>query len=326
VEAKSFTVESREAGQRLDQFLASRMPEISRARVQELIEAGAVTVAGTREKASFRLRTGDLVVLTGESRRPPIKAEPEAIDIEVVYDDPEFAVVNKPAGMNVHAGAGDLSRSRGTLVNAMLHRFQTLSAVGDELRPGVVHRLDRDTSGLVIIAKTDFAHRKIAEQFQHRTVRKKYLTLVHGAMPTPSGTVNWAIDRDPERRTRMRALKSAGMGGRHATSHWRVVEQIQTIYGVFSLLEVQIETGRTHQIRVHLSALRHPVVGDALYGAPEEIRDTNHRTESLSLKRNFLHAAELEFLHPRTLARVSLHAPLPEELSAFLQRIRSSSP
>lgn len=294
--------------------------------MQELIDAGSVRIDGKTQKASYRMRGDESVEMAGESKRPPIKAEPEAIEVEVVLDDPEFAVVNKPAGMSVHAGAGDLSRSRGTLVNAMLYRFQTLSPSTDELRPGIVHRLDRETSGLVIIAKTDYAHRKLAEQFQQRTVKKVYLALVHGSMPASTGTVNYPIERDPVHRTRMRALRQAEPErGRHATSHYKVIEQIESQYGVFSLLEVRIETGRTHQIRVHLSALRHPVVGDSLYGAPTRIRPLNGAGESLSLDRNFLHATRLGFNHPRTGQTLELSAPMPEKLQSFLNQLRLPS-
>lgn len=292
--------------------------------MQELIAANLVEVADSTQKASYRLRGDEQVRITGESKRAAIKAEPEAIEVEVVLDDPDFAVVNKPAGMSVHAGAGGLSRNRGTLVNAMLHRFQTLSpGSGDELRPGIVHRLDRGTSGLVIIAKTDFAHRKLAAQFQQRTVEKAYLGLVHGAMPATAGTINWAIERDPVRRTRMRALKIPEAGrGRHAISHYRVLEQIVSGYGTFSFLEVTIETGRTHQIRVHLSALHHPVVGDTLYGAPAGLRAAQMGEDALSLSRNFLHAAQLKFFHPRSEERVELASRLPQELKTFLNQLR----
>ncbi len=308
----------------MDQFVAGCMPEVSRERVKELIAAGAVLTAGTAQKASYRLKGGEAIEIVGESRRPPIKAEAEDIEIEVVLDDPEFAVVNKPAGMSVHAGAGDLSHSRGTLVNAMLHRFMTLSSgSGDELRPGIVHRLDRETSGLVIIAKTDLAHRRLAEQFQQRTINKTYLALVHGAMQASSGTISYAIARDPVRRRRMRAVRESGVqGARHAVSHYRVLEKIESEFGVFSFLAVQIETGRTHQIRVHLSALRHPIVGDSMYGAAAELRSQSHSGEVLNLGRNFLHAAELEFDHPSTGDRIKVIAPLPGDLERLLSQLR----
>lgn len=324
VEIQRFQVEVADIGKRLDQFVAGCMPEVSRERVKELIAAGAVLTAGTAQKASYRLKGGEAIEIVGESRRPPIKAEAEDIEIEVVLDDPEFAVVNKPAGMSVHAGAGDLSHSRGTLVNAMLHRFMTLSSgSGDELRPGIVHRLDRETSGLVIIAKTDLAHRRLAEQFQQRTINKTYLALVHGAMQASSGTISYAIARDPVRRRRMRAVRESGVqGARHAVSHYRVLEKIESEFGVFSFLAVQIETGRTHQIRVHLSALRHPIVGDSMYGAAAELRSQSHSGEVLNLGRNFLHAAELEFDHPSTGDRIKVIAPLPGDLERLLSQLR----
>jgi 23S rRNA pseudouridine1911/1915/1917 synthase len=185
-----------------------------------------------------------------------------------------------------------------------------------------VHRLDRDTSGLVIIAKTDFAHRRLAEQFAQRTVKKTYIALVHGTLKDDQGTVNYPIERDPVHRKRMRALRS-GRGGRSAITHFRVLERVHSAYGGFTQLEVKIETGRTHQIRVHLAALHHPVVGDKLYGRGTEIPREKGRGEALALGRNFLHAAELEFEHPRTGARIRLHADLPEELTRLLARIRA---
>lgn len=311
---RKFQAERGDAGRRLDQFLAMQMEEVSRSRVQELIEAGDVLVDGNTARAKMRLRGTEAVSVSGETQRPAIKAEAEALAIEVVREDAEFAVVNKPAGMMVHAGAGDVSKSRGTLVNAMLHRFQTLSgSAGDPLRPGIVHRLDRDSSGLVIVAKTDFAHRKLAEQFQQRTVEKKYIALVHGILKDEQGTVDRAIARDRVRRTRMTAKRTAeAEGARRAVSHYRVMERLQTEYGAFTLVEVKIETGRTHQIRVHMAALHHPVVGDTVYGAAKE----------LTLGRNFLHAAELAFDHPRSGAREQLKAPLPPELEEFLARLR----
>ena len=313
---------STDAGRRLDQFLVQQLPEISRARVQELIEAGSVTLDGKAAKASVRLHGGETVILSGATARPPIKAEPESIDVRIVYDDPDFAVVDKPAGMSVHAGAGDLSRSRGTLVNAMLHRFQALSQGGDELRPGIVHRLDRDTSGLVIIAKSDFAHQRLAEQFAQRTVKKTYIALVLGTLKEEQGTITYPIERDPVHRKRMRALRS-GHGGRSASTHFRVLERVHGAYGGFTLLEVKIETGRTHQIRVHLAALRHAVVGDKLYGGGGPIAPEKGRGESVVLGRNFLHATDLEFEHPRTRERIRLHSDLPAELTLFLARIRA---
>jgi 23S rRNA pseudouridine1911/1915/1917 synthase len=220
--------------------------------------------------------------------------------------------------MMVHAGAGatEADRNRGTLVNALLHRFRSLSEVGGDLRPGIVHRLDKLTSGLIVVAKNDESHRRLAAQFSKRIVKKTYIALVHGSLKQDSGTINTAISRDVVRRTRM---TTRGHGGRHAVTHYRVKRRIESAFGKFSLLELQIDTGRTHQIRVHLSSLGHPVVGDTLYGAAAEIRAKDG--SSVSLSRNFLHAAELRLEHPRTGAELKFAKPLPVELDEFFSRI-----
>ena len=236
--------------------------------------------------------------------------------------DDDLAVIDKPAGMMVHAGAGDEEQNRGTLVNALLFHFgKSLSQSGGELRPGIVHRLDKQTSGLIAVAKNDSAHRKLGEMFAERKLRKMYLALVHGWMKEDAGTVNLPIARDAVRRIRMTTRRA---DGRNAVTHWRVIERIDGPYGKFSLLELRIETGRTHQIRVHMQAVGHPVVGDTLYGAPEIIEPVaGAKVEPLSLERNFLHAAELEFSHPRTGKKLALQSPLPRELTQFQDVVRA---
>ncbi len=323
-----------DAGKRLDQFLVAKLPEVSRARVQQLIQSEKVLVEGRPAKSSLRLRGNEQVKLLESAERPPLRAIPEAIPLDVVYEDEELAVINKPAGMMVHAGAGatDDVRNRGTLVNALLHRFRTLSGTGGELRPGIVHRLDRNTSGLMIIAKNDAAHRNLAEQFARRQVKKTYVALVHGWIKPERGTIKSSISRDVVRRTRMTTRRRAG---RQAITHYHVLERIESAYGKFTLLELQIETGRTHQIRVHLASLGHPVVGDTLYGAPRELRPvatTGGRRVAAGKEqkfapvaapaRNFLHAAAIEFMHPRTRAPLSFRRELPGELDSFLKRLR----
>lgn len=324
---RSFAADAAAKGRRLDAYLAKALPEISRARVQLLIEKGQVRVEGKPAKASLKLEGGERVEIDGEPQPAPLRAEPEDIPLTIVYEDDDLAVIDKAAGMAVHAGAGDAEHNRGTLVNALLFHFQQeLSREGGELRPGIVHRLDKETSGLILVAKNDATHRRLAGMFSDRQLRKSYVALVHGAMSEDSGTVDLPVGRDAVRRTRMTTKRTLESGARKAVSHWRVLERIGSKeepgrLGIFTLLEVEIETGRTHQIRVHLAALGHPVVGDTLYGAPARLRGIGEETEPTA-ERNFLHAAELELTHPRTGKALNLRAPLPEELEAFLARVR----
>jgi 23S rRNA pseudouridine1911/1915/1917 synthase len=313
-----FTTTADDAGKRLDQFLAAKITETSRARVQQLISEGKVLVDGATAKASLRLRGTERISILGSVVLPPMRAMAEEIPLDIVFEDDDMAVVNKPAGMMVHAGAGatDDQRNRGTLVNALLHRFGKLSDVGGELRPGIVHRLDKATSGLIVVAKNDEAHRRLGAQFAQRKVKKTYIALVHGLVKRDQGTINSSISRDRVRRTRM-TTKAAG--GREAITHYKVKQRIDSRLGKFTLLELQIDTGRTHQIRVHLSALGHPVVGDNLYGAPRELQGRNETRTTLA--RNFLHAADLELEHPRTGAAMSFSRPLPQELNEFLNLV-----
>src|SRR6266566_7860412 len=278
------SVAPEDAGKRLDQFLVSQLPGLSRARVQQLISEQKVVVNGSAAKASFRLRGGERIAVLGPQQAPPLRAIPEQIPLDIVYEDDDLGVVNKPAGMMVHAGAGatEDERNRGTLVNALLHRFGTLSAVGGELRPGIVHRLDKDTSGLIVVAKNDEAHRKLAAQFAHRQVKKTYIALVHGAMKAERGTIHASISRDSVRRVRMTTRRS---GGREAITHYQVRQRIDSPFGKFALLELKIDTGRMHQIRVHLSSLGHPVVGDVLYGAPREIKTLSTRDSRINVQK-----------------------------------------
>ena len=330
-EARSISVPPEAAGQRLDQFLAAQLDGVSRSRVQLLLEQGGVLLDGARPKASLKLRGGEAIVVTGEARPAPLKAVAEDIPLTVVYEDKDLAVIDKPAGMMVHAGSGatDDARSRGTLVNALLHRFQALSSTGGDLRPGIVHRLDKETSGLIIVAKNDRAHAALARMFSGREIHKTYIALVHGHVERPKGTITAAIGRDLVRRTRMstRIDPRNGENARSAVSHYEVVRRLDTRFGKFTLVRVRIETGRTHQIRVHMASIGHPVVGDTLYGAAGQLTAQARsggpaakgaELEKLRLGRNFLHAAELEFSHPLTAKLLSLRAPLPEALEKFL--------
>lgn len=323
-------------GQRLDQFIASQLDGVSRSRVQLLMEQGDVLVNGEREKASFKLRGGERITLTGEPHPTPLKATAEDIPLDVVFEDADLAVVNKPAGMMVHAGSGqnEDARSKGTLVNALLYRFKKLSSTGGDLRPGIVHRLDKDTSGLIVVAKNDRTHAELGEMFATRQMKKTYLALVQGEMERKHGTINAALGRDPVRRTRMTTQPLDN--SRSAVSHYEVVRRLSNRFGKFTLVRVRIETGRTHQIRVHMASIGHPVVGDSLYGGAAQLTDQvaaqaptskaarrKADPEKLRLGRNFLHAARLEFTHPRTGKLLELEAPLPQELENFLRRLDS---
>ncbi len=294
-----------DAGKRLDSFLHERLPDFSRSRLQSWIKEDRVEVDGQSVRASYLLRGVENVSVTPAELRP-LKAEPEDLPIEILYEDSDVIVVDKPAGMVVHAGAG---HGRGTLVNALLHHFGTLSSINGDLRPGIVHRLDRDTTGVIVVARTDQAHQSLAAQFHDRIVEKTYLAMVHGQMKREQGRITSPISRDPIRRIRMTS-KSAS--GRAALTEYRVVEAFER----FSFLKIRIGTGRTHQIRVHLSSTGHPVVGDRLYGAPAA-------TPGLpALSRFFLHAHRLRFRSPSTGEWIAIESPLPAELTQFLDALR----
>jgi 23S rRNA pseudouridine1911/1915/1917 synthase len=311
-----FVVAESEAGQRLDQRIASRFSSISRTRVQELIASGLVLVNSRAAKGSHRLRGGERIQIQIQPR-PPLRAEAESIPLDILYEDADVIAVNKPAGMTVHAGAGV---SRGTLVNALLGRGQSLAQRADALRPGIVHRLDKDTSGILLVAKNDAAHAKLSESFRQRQVKKTYIALVQGLLKQDHGTIDFAIARDPKRRVRMTARRSLVLGNaREARTDWRALARINST----TLVEIQLHTGRTHQIRVHFSALRHPVVGDTLYGAAAQLRIG--KVSLASLGRNFLHAAKLGFTQPRTGEWIELRAPLPQNLRDFLQQLAGAA-
>ena len=311
-----FIVAENEAGQRLDQRIANRFSNVSRTRVQELIDAGLVLVNSRTAKGSHRLRAGEHIQIQIHPR-PPLRAEAESIPLNILYEDADVIAVHKPAGMSVHAGAGT---TRGTLVNALLGRGQALSHGADALRPGIVHRLDKGTSGIILAAKNDVAHAKLSEAFRQREIKKTYLALVQDVLKDDSGTIDLAIARDPRRRTRMTARRSIVLGNaREARTDWRVLARVDAT----SLLEVQLHTGRTHQIRVHFAALRHPVVGDTLYGAAAQLRIGKIMLPPLH--RNFLHAAKLGFAQPRTGAWIDLRAPLPQDLRTFLKQLGAAA-
>ena len=307
---REFIVAPEDSGTRVDVFLARYMPDWSRSQIQRLIRAGLVTIgARPARKAGEAVEPGQRVTVRVE--RPEMRAAPEALPLTIVYEDADLVVVSKSAGMVVHVGAGVRT---GTLVNALLHHIGSLSTAGGELRPGIVHRLDKMTSGLVIVAKNDVAHRALAAQFKGRDVHKTYTLLVHGRVANDSGEIKAPVGRDPIRRVRM---KVGGIRPREALTRYRVLRR----FPHFTLLEAEPRTGRTHQIRVHFASLGHPIVGDTLYGAPGKLSIAGREEKTLS--RNFLHASAIEFRHPRTEALVSLRAPLPVELERFLSTLPS---
>ena len=302
------TPEPTDAGKRLDAFLHERLPEYSRSRLQSWIKDERVLLEGQPVRASHLLRGGEKLAVEPVGLRP-LRAEPEELPLAILYEDSDVVVVDKPAGMVVHAGAG---HERGTLVNALLHHFGALSSINGELRPGIVHRLDRETSGVLVVARNDQAHQSLARQFQSRAVEKVYLALAHGRMKQPAGRVTDPITRDPVRRTRMTSRLGTG---RSALTEFRVLEEFDR----FSSLEVRIRTGRTHQIRVHLASLHHPIVGDRLYGAPARVPGLP------ALGRFLLHAHRLRFQSPASGEWITVESSPPAEYSDIVDLLRKGA-
>jgi 23S rRNA pseudouridine1911/1915/1917 synthase len=310
-EILTFKIDEAHVDSRLDAYLAAQIPNWSRSRLQLLIESEDVLVNGKSSKPSYKLRLRDEVEVDLVS--PAAEGfTPEYLPIDIVYEDETLLVVNKPAGLIVHPAAGNHS---GTLANALAYHFQQLPAGSAPARPGIVHRLDRDTSGLLVVAKTESAMENLADQFRDRTVFKSYVALVHGRVQNATGLIDQPIARDPSNRTRMAIVR----GGRNALSLYKVRQSFQR----FTLLDVELKTGRTHQIRVHLAWLRHPVVGDDTYGGGRDntIQNAKLRTEVRKLGRHFLHAEKLGFTHPETKKKLEFEAPLPGELAALLESV-----
>jgi 23S rRNA pseudouridine1911/1915/1917 synthase len=301
------TVQPGEAGTRLDVWLGSRKPELSRARWQELIKSGHVRVNGQAKKPHYELRPNDLV----ETEIPP--PEPtellaQDIPLNILFEDADILVLNKPAGLVVHPAPG---HSSGTLVNALLHHCKDLKGIGGEQRPGIVHRLDKDTSGVLVIAKNDLAMTGIAAQFKSREVRKQYAALVWGQPVPERGTIKTLVGRNPHDRKKMSAKPAAG---RPAVTHYETLRKFPEA----ALLRVRIETGRTHQIRVHLAHIGHPVVGDTQYGRAR----VTHRP--VPAARQMLHAEQLAFNHPRTGLPLEFHAPIPDDMAELLKALSNA--
>jgi len=322
-ETLTFTVDEVEAGARLDAYLATHVEDVSRTRLKQLIEDGEVLISDRAvTKPAYKLRAGERIEI--EPPAPPLtNLIPENIPLEIVFEDESLVVVNKPAGLVVHPAAGV---SAGTLANALAFKLRdeiTSSAQSairnpQSIRPGIVHRLDRDTSGLIVVAKTEQAHEHLTGQFRAREVFKSYVALVHGVVREESGKIEQPLARDPSNRTRMAVVR----GGRQALSLYRVRRRFDR----FTLLDVEIKTGRTHQIRVHLAWLKHPVVGDKVYGGgrDQSVPDARLRQEIAALNRQFLHAEQLGFFHPRTGERLNFQAPLPPELTRLLSALAGS--
>jgi 23S rRNA pseudouridine1911/1915/1917 synthase len=306
-------VVSQDVGTRIDSFLASHLTDVSRTRLQRAIEDGDVLVNSRQVKPSYRLRADDHIEID-LPEPPPLSLEPEAIPLNIVYEDGDLIVLDKPAGMVVHPGAGI---SSGTLANGLAYHFARLSGTGGYIRPGIVHRLDKETSGLLVAAKNDLTHERLSEQFQRRVVRKLYIALVYGRVRRDTGEINARIGRSPRNRTRMAVL--SGSAGREAITLFKTTAR----YDEFTRLEAQPKTGRTHQIRVHLSHIGHPVVGDSTYGSGRlnEVKNRRVRQAIAALGRHFLHAAELAFDHPRTGEKLQFKSPLPEEPAAIISLI-----
>ncbi|HEX8368730.1 MAG TPA: RluA family pseudouridine synthase [Pyrinomonadaceae bacterium] len=309
----NFAPEARDAGKRLDAFLAEKIENWSRSRLQRLIDDGDVSVNEKQVKSSYKIRAGDEIEV--ELSELPVAAfEPENIPLDIVYEDEFLAVINKRAGMVVHPGAGV---SSGTLANAIAYHFNLERSAGGNqqtgFRVGIVHRLDKDTSGLIVVAKNQEAHDALSEQFRSREVFKSYLALAHGEVVETSGTIDAPIAREKHNRTKM----SVRAHGRNALSLWKVRQRFEK----FTLLGVEIKTGRTHQIRVHLAYINHPVVGDETYnsGRDKTVRDLEIRRAIVDLNRFFLHAEKLSFTHPQTKEKMNFTASLPPELKAFLE-------
>jgi 23S rRNA pseudouridine1911/1915/1917 synthase len=299
----TLSADEADRGKRLDAFLRERLPEYSRSRLQQWIREGRVHLDGAAAKASYLIRGTEAIALE-PGALPPLRAEPEDIPLLVLYEDASAVAIDKPAGLAVHPGAG---LHGGTIVNALLHRFHTLSSVGGDLRPGIVHRLDRFTTGVLLVAKTDQAHRDLADQFARREVEKIYLALVEGRLEG-SGRIRKPITRDPKNRARMTARLECG---RPALTDWEAIRH----FSGFTLLRIRLGTGRTHQIRAHMASTGHPVAGDRLYGA-----------EASPWNRYFLHAQRLGFRSPATGERVSVESPLPPDLVEWTASLAAVNP
>lgn len=288
---------------RIDKVIANHFPAFSRSQVQNWLTKERITVNDAVVKANYKVKTGDVIVI--EPVEPEVlDVQPENIPLDIVYEDEDVVVINKPQGMVVHPAPG---HPNGTLVNALMYHIDHLSGINDVIRPGIVHRIDKDTSGLLMIAKNDQAHESLAKQLAEKTSMRRYLALVHGNIAHDKGTVDMPIGRNPKDRKKQAVVEN----GRHAVTHFKVLER----FGQYTLIECQLETGRTHQIRVHLAEIGHPLVGDPLYGPRKTLKGNGQ----------FLHAAQLGFTHPKTGEWLEFSAPLPDIFEQTLTQLRKNS-
>jgi 23S rRNA pseudouridine1911/1915/1917 synthase len=315
VKQLQFKVLEEDSGKRLDILLSEKKTLLSRSQVQKAIKDKRVWVNHVNQKASYRVSPGDVIEI--DIIDPvPLQAQSENIPVEIVFEDPWIVVVNKPAGMVVHPASGNYS---GTLVNALLYHCKTLSGIGGVIRPGIVHRLDKGTSGVLVVAKNDLAHQSLGEQFKKHTVLRRYKALVFGTMDNNSGTIKGLIGRHHIHRKKM---STKPRKGRNAVTHWEVKEEFDS----FTFLEATLETGRTHQVRVHLESIGHPVVGDQVYGSSKRLRSVVSKKVLDVLKginRPLLHAGSLQFVHPEKGAPMAFEAPLPVDFSHVLEVLRN---
>ena len=298
----SYIVSEEDAKMRLDKYLAAYEESLSRSRIQSLVEEGQVRVNGNVQKANYKVKANDAIVLEVEDDRE-LEVEPENIPLDIRYEDGDVIVINKPKGMVVHPANGN---QNGTLVNALLYHCKDLSGINGVLRPGIVHRIDKDTTGLLIVAKNDMAHTSLSKQLQTKTVNRLYYALVHGVIPHDFGTIDAPIGRDVNDRQKMAVTAT---NSKDARTHFKVIERFKE----YTLVECRLETGRTHQIRVHMQYIGHPVVGDEKYSYRKTMKTGGQ----------LLHAHQLTFVHPRTNETMTIEAPLPAQFEEILEELRA---